>query len=627
MADELDFPAPPPPAVLMRIATISAANGALAGGLEGLGLAWGTRAVIGPGGAFLLVVVNVLLDALLGLGAGLFAGLLAALLDRSAMRWKRLRNGSTFATFLLVAFFLAPLARELWVVQERRGPAMGMVALSAMIVATFWYNASYWLRRDEAGSGPVFGWRVYAPLSGLALSVFAALSGGHPPRPEIIAPAGQPNLILVTIDTLRRDHVGAFGSLVQTPNLDRLAREGARFDDAITPVPETAPSHSAMLSGLHPVQSGVIANGIPLRGGVFTITEELEAFGYRTGAFVSSFAAGSTTGLDQGFQVFDDDFTPGVRGVGRTRLLRLALPLLLRFGDPAHVPWLLERRAPATIEHALAWVNEKSDAPLFLWVHLFEPHSPYERPDCVNGGPDCTGIVDHRAILAKEPGYSYTEAEETALRRQYRAEVEYTDTQIGVLMDGLRNAGVLDGALVVVSGDHGESLGEHGIKFNHHGLYDDVLRVPMIVWTPKPDWTPGAVAASQVTVLDIANTFLEWAHLPLLSKTTSQPLLREVRGDAPRNGPVMLLGRLEVSRTAGQLYGARDPKGVKYILNGTTDEVYDLGVDPGELVNIAADQPNAVAAGRSTTDLIRRQLGQAPEAQTSEMLKALGYQE
>ena len=166
-----------------------------------------------------------------------------------------------------------------------------------------------------------------------------------------------------------------------------------------------------------------------------------------------------------------------------------------------------------------------------------------------------------------------------------------------------------------------------GIKFNHHGLYDDVLRVPMIVWTPKPDWTPGAVAASQVTVLDIANTFLEWAHLPLLSKTTSQPLLREVRGDAPSNGPVMLLGRLEVSRTAGQLYGARDPKGVKYILNGTTDEVYDLGVDPGELVNIAADQPNAVAAGRSTTDLIRRQLGQAPEAQTSEMLKALGYQE
>ncbi|MFN7147452.1 MAG: sulfatase-like hydrolase/transferase, partial [Myxococcota bacterium] len=353
--------------MLLRVATISAATGALAGAVEGLGLVLGTKVVLGAGGSFALVLGTMALDAALGLGFGLVGGVLAAVLPSRVPRWQRLRLGTTLAVLLLSLFFLGPLARELWFVQERRPPALGMIALTVLLTGTFWFNARYWFRRESIGAGPVVGWRVHAPLAGLVLALVAAMTGGRPDGPPTAPPPGAPNLVLVTVDTLRRDHVGTYGSVVSTPVLDRLAREGAVYDNAVTPIPETAPSHASMFTGLHPVRHKVVANGIPLKGGYLTVTEQLAVTGYRTGAFVSSFAAGGATGLAEGFQVFDDDFSPAVRGLGRARVARLALPLLLRFGDPADWPWLLERRAPVTIAHALAWA-EDGTRPFFLWV-------------------------------------------------------------------------------------------------------------------------------------------------------------------------------------------------------------------------------------------------------------------
>ncbi len=632
MADELDFPTPREPGVVVPVALISAATGALVGGAEGLWLTLDTPVVLGAGGAVVLTLATLALDAALGLGFGLASGMVAALPGSRVLRWKRLRLGTTLGVLLFALFFLAPLARELWVVQERRVPSMGMIALAVVISVTWWFNANYWFRRESIGAGPVVGWRVYAPLVGLLLAGAAALGGGRPDGPSSTPPPGLPNLVLVTVDTLRRDHVGAFGSVVNTPRLDQLGAEGAIFEGAITPIPETAPSHAAMLTGLHPARHKVIANGIPLKGGYLTVTEQLDIAGYRTGAFVSSFAAGSATGLDQGFQVYDDDFSPAVRGLGRARVARLALPLLLRLGDPADWPWLLERRAPDTIEHALSWVEE-GEGPFFLWVHLFEPHSPYELPGCNPTDPAppaaCADALDHRAILAQEPGYAYTAEEEAQLRALYRAEVEYTDTQFGALFDGLRAAGALDNALVLVTADHGESLGEHGIHFNHHGLYDDVLRVPLLAWASAPTWTPGARVARQVTVADIANTLLEFAGVPLLANTESVPLLTHVRGvDVPPR-PVLLLGRLEASLSKGQLLGVRDPKGFKFIAGEGSEELYDLGLDPGELDNIADEQPGAVSGGRTNVATLEAALGgtAVEEAAVDERLKALGYME
>ncbi len=629
MSDELDFPAPPETSVVLRIATIGAATGALAGGIEGVGLVLGAKMVLGAGAGALLVAATFALDTLLGLGLGLVAGILAATPGRRVAHWKRLRAGAALTVLLLALFFLAPLARELWVVQDRRVPAMGMIALSILIASTFWFNAGYWFRRESIGAGPVVGWRVYAPTVGLALVLVGALASGPPAGPTRTPSPGAPDLVLVTIDTLRRDHVGAYGSVVNTPVLDKLAREGVLYEDAITPVPETAPSHASMLTGRHPVEHKVIANGIPLKNGYLTVTEQLAITGYRTGAFVSSFAAGSATGLGQGFQVFDDEFAPIVRGVGRARVARLALPLLLRFGDPASFPWLLERAAPDTIDRALSWV-EGGEGPYFLWVHLFEPHAPYEAR-----GPDepaaAASGVDHRAILAQEPGYAYTSEEEAALRDLYRQEVEYTDAQVGQLLEGLKARGGLDDTLVVVVADHGESLGEHGIRFNHHGLYEEVLRVPLVAWTAtapgnEPRFPPGTRVARQVNVADVANTLLEFAGVPLLGGTQSVPLLTLARGAEVPSRPVLLLGRTTASLKDGQLYGVRDPRGVKFIERADGVELYDLGADPGEQLDISGDQEAAVSSGRANVAAMRGQVGTV-ELGTNEMLKALGYQE
>lgn len=630
MTDELDFPDTPEPSVVLRVATLGAATGALAGGIEGLGLVLGAKIVLGAGAAASLVVATVVLDAALGFGLGLVAGVLAAVPGRRVVHWKRLRAGAALTVLLLALFFFAPLARELWVIQDRRVPAMGMIALAAIIASTFWFNAGYWLRRESIGAGPVIGWRVYAPVAGLVFAVVAALVSGPPPGPTRVPSPGSRSVVLVTIDTLRRDHVGAYGSVANTPVLDKLAREGVLFEDAITPTPETAPSHASMLTGKHPVEHKVIANGIPLKNGYHTVTEQLAITGYRTGAFVSSFAAGSTTGFGQGFQVYDDEFSPSVRGLARSRVARLALPLLLRFGDPAAYPWLLEREAPDTIAQALGWV-EGGHGPFFLWVHLFEPHAPYESRGAA-AAASAGAPVDHRAILAQEPGYVYTAAEEAALRELYRQEVEYTDAQVGVLLEGLKSRGALDEVLVLVVADHGESLGEHGIKFSHHGLYDEVLRVPLIAWAAppaagvEPSFPPGSRVARQVDVGDVANTLLEFSGVPLLSGTRSLPLLSLARGaDVPAR-PVQLLGRSTASLKDGQLYGVRDPGGVKFIEGDAGVELYDLGADPGELVDIAADQPATVTNGKANVAQLRGQVGHV-EATTSEMLKALGYQE
>ncbi|MDP2312369.1 MAG: sulfatase [Pseudomonadota bacterium] len=622
MTDELDFPAPPEPGVLLRVATIGAATGALAGGLEGLGLVLRAKIVLGAGSAMSLAGATVVMGLGLGLVVGLVAGAVAAAPGRRVAHWKRLRAGCTLTVLLLALFFLVPLARELWVVQERRAPAMGMIALATVIASTFWFNAGYWFRRESIGAGPVVGWRVYATAAGFALALLAGLFGGPPDGPTRAAPESAQNVVLVTIDTLRRDHVGAYGSVANTPVLDKLAREGVLYEDAITPVPETAPSHASMLTGRHPVEHKVIANGIPLKNGYLTVTEQLGIIGYRTGAFVSSFAAGSTTGLDQGFQVYDDEFSPFVRGIARARVARLLLPILLRFGDPAAYPWLLERGAPDTIDRALSWI-EGGEGAFFAWVHLFEPHAPYEARA---GGPGGGATVDHRAILAQEPGYPYTAEEEAALRDLYRQEVEYTDAQVGVLLEGLRARGALENTLVLVVADHGESLGEHGIKFNHHGLYEEVVRVPLIAWTPAPSWTPGTRVARQVSVMDVANTLLEFAGIPLIAGTQSVPLLSLARGaDVPAR-PVLLLGRTTASLRDGQLYGVRAPTGAKYIEGADSAELYELTTDPGELDDISASQPAAVESGHASVTTLRGQVGPA-EVPESEMLKALGYHE
>jgi arylsulfatase A-like enzyme len=260
---------------------------------------------------------------------------------------------------------------------------------------------------------------------------------------------------------------------------------------------------------------------------------------------------------------------------------------------------------------------------MFLWVHLFEPHSPYERHD---GLPD---KVDHKAILAQEPGYSYSPEEIAGLKEQYRMEVEYVDTQVKVLLDGLKAAGKLENAVVMLVGDHGESLGEHDIHFNHHGLYENVLRVPMILWTPQPAWAAGQRIAGQASVLDVANTLLSAAGLPLLSGTHSEALTARAMGAEIKPEGALLMGREGISLSEGMLYGVRSSNGVKYIQHPDgTEEFYDLNADPGETTNLAGDQVKGVLLGRQNVEALKN-LGpgnhSSVDPTTKAMLESLGY--
>jgi arylsulfatase A-like enzyme len=624
--DELGFDLPREPEELApvpearmagRIALQVAAAGALLGSFEGVVVASRSQLLLTPFERAELGLAAAVADALVALVAGAAGGLYARWRGRHDPLWRRYQRGFGVGWTLVTAFFLAPMLAELVRRQDLRNAA-GLAAVSLSVAAFGFLLSGYFYRREMIGLMPRLGFRVPAVVG---VVVLAGVSAGIPQyreTPAVAPPPGAPNLVLITIDTLRRDHVGVYGGAVATPNLDRLGREGAIFDAAMTPLPETAPSHASMLTGRHPSETKVVQNGRRLSAAELTVTEQLSLGGWRTGAFLSSFALDSSAGLDQGFEVYDDDFFPALRGVGEFRTGWLALRLLMRFGDPADWPSLLERRGDATVERALAWVDTLPEgAPAFLWVHLFDPHSPYDRHDDV-------AAVDHRAILADEPGHAYTDAEREALRAQYAAEVAWVDTQVGTLLDGLRARGRLDEAAVLALADHGESLGEHGIEFTHHGVYEPVLTIPMVFWGSRQGWAPGTRVAAPVVVSDVANTLLDYAGVPKLTRTDSVALQVPLMGGIMNTSPALLLGRTDTA----WLYGVRDSGGAKYIVDTDGhEEVYDLVRDPGELHNLVDEQPGAVASGRRSVEMLKAHVERAPDGDdiTTSMLEQLGY--
>ncbi|MSQ00414.1 MAG: hypothetical protein EXR71_00805 [Myxococcales bacterium] len=618
----------------LRIATQVAVAGAMLGGFEGLVVATRSALWLTAWERAQLTLTAALADATVAFAAGLVGGAAAWLTPSWQPLWRRYRRGFGVGWSALGAFFLLPMIGELARREEWKF-VFGLSVVSVSVGLFGFLVAGYAYRREMIGLVPRVGFRLPGVIVVFALGAASAVVPQRREPLALVAPPHSTNVILVTLDTLRRDHLSVYhvtggegsppspltaADTVATPNLDRLGREGAIFDLAVTPVPETAPSHASMFTGRHPSETKVIQNGRVLAASELTATEQIRLSGWRTAAFVSSFAVDSSGGLDQGFEVYDDDFAPVLRGVAEFRVGWLGLRLLLRYGNPADWPRLLERRGDRTVARALDWVaTVPADVPIFLWVHLFDPHAPYEAPGSAG--------LNHAAILAQEPGYAYTPAEIEALRGQYANDVRYADAQVGALLDGLRAAGRLDEAAVLAVADHGESLGEHGIHFNHHGLYDEVLRVPLLLWHSTPVGEPGVRVAEQVSVLDVANTLCDAAGVPKLSGTGSVALQHRLRGSELRPEPLLLFGRSDTA----WLYGVRAPAGVKYIqTDGGTEELYDLSTDPFEADNLVASQPSAVANGRAGVELLRRHIDREaglPTDDTSLLLDALGYQD
>ncbi len=406
--------------------------------------------------------------------------------------------------------------------------------------------------------------RVAAGLTAAALAASCSL-----PDRGVKREAGL-DVVLVTIDTLRADALGASGNATAaTPWMDRLAREGVRFERAYAHNVVTLPSHSNILSGRYPLQHGVRDNGgFRFPKGQDTLATLLKARGYRTGAFVSAFPLAAQFGLNAGFDVYDDRFLTGDDG------LRLRQD---------------ERPGARTVALALEWLRRGEGAPSFLWVHLYEPHFPYTPPEPFAGR------------FATDP---------------YAGEVAAADAALEPLLRPLLERGREGRALVVLTGDHGESRGEHGEKTHGIFAYDATLRVPLVLFCPR--LLRPARVAEPVRHVDLVPTVLDALALPAPEGLAGRSLLPAAAGREPGSAPVYfeaLSGMM--NRRWAPLHGVPLP------------ELYDLALDPREERNLAASRPGDRDEMRALLGRLRAEdrgvERKTEDAETRERLKALGY--
>jgi arylsulfatase A-like enzyme/Flp pilus assembly protein TadD len=361
-------------------------------------------------------------------------------------------------------------------------------------------------------------------------------------RPQRAASAANFNLLLVTVDTVRADHIGAYGyGKIETPNFDRLASQGVRFGMAESPVPLTLPAHATILSGLLPFRHGVRNNGAErFPEEPATLATRLAASGYRTGAFIGAFVLDRRFGLARGFDRYDDD-------IPRERAADLDA----------------ERPGRIVTDRALAWLAEKSEKPFFAWVHLYDAHAPYAPPE-----PFRTRYAD----------------------RPYDGEIAEVDAQLGRLLAELDRQGVAERTVVVVVGDHGEELGEHGELTHGLLLYEPSLHVPLLLRVPGilPN---GWVVETPVSLVDLAPTLAALLERPLPA-TASRPLDGRDLSAQLRQRHEPAAEDLYAESLYGTCFGwspvfALRRGAMKYIA-APRPELYNLSRDPGESSNLEA---------------------------------------
>jgi len=411
-------------------------------------------------------------------------------------------------------------------------------------------------------------------LTSIALAAPVARSCGDSDRLKT-EPAG---VVLITLDTTRADYLSAYGFMdVSMPHLDRLGREGVIFDQASSVAPLTLPAHTSLFTGLFPPRHGVRTNGDePLAARHTTLAELLREQGFRTAAFVGSTVLDANRGLSQGFERYG------------------AVP---PNDDPTAAPG--QRRADGVVTDAIRWLDCVSGSRFFLWTHLYDPHRPYDPPE------------PFRSLYAGSP---------------YLGEIAFADAQIGRLLAALERYRVLDRTIVVVAGDHGESLGDHDERDHGIFVYESVLRVPLIIRAPA---LPPRRVATVVRLVDVMPTILDMLDL-------AAPAIdgRSLVGVMTRDGPhpdrdayaesvyPRLLGWSPLrSLRAGRFKLIEAPR----------PELYDLLLDPFEKRNLhdqrrtlAASLESRLAALAGRDGLSRGKAAFVP-AELQRRLAALGY--
>lgn len=399
--------------------------------------------------------------------------------------------------------------------------------------------------------------RTRKPAAFAAILVFCAAFGAGCHKGE--ERAAKPNVLIITVDTLRADRLGVYGDKDGlTPNIDALARDGVVFEHAIAQVPLTWPSHAAIFTGTYPFHNGVEDfTGQPLSDKVRTLAESFKANGYATGAVVSSFVLDRSWGLGRGFDSYDDAFS------GR-QFVQKDLGLV-------------ERRADESVDHALRWLDANAGKSFFFWLHLYDPHSPYDPPE------------PFASKFKKQP---------------YDGEVAYADSQLGRLFAWLKQAphDVYDNTVIVFLSDHGESLGEHGEKEHGFFIYNSTVQIPLILKPAKDEKiAPDRTVAAAVESIQVGPTVLQMAGARDAIETQFEaeslvPLLNGQRTNAERSA---------YSETTYPLnsFGWSPLRGVQterlQYIEAPRQELYDLQADSGEGSNLAEQQAETAARMRN----------------------------
>jgi len=397
-----------------------------------------------------------------------------------------------------------------------------------------------------------------------------------------LAQPSPPNVLLITIDTVRADRVGAYGyAKGTTPVLDRLAREGVRFADATSQAPLTGPSHAALLTGQYPGRLGVRDNAtMPIPAGTTTLAQLFKGKGYRTGGFVGAFILGPEYGFGQGFDTFDASFA--------------------QFSSGSKLQ--AQRRCGDVVDSALNWLRPAA-TPFFAWVHMYDAHTPYEAPQ------------SFRTRFPASP---------------YDAEVAYVDSCVGRLVAALEQSGQLDRTLVSVVADHGEGLGDHGESEHGLFLYDSVLRIPWIMRLPSRE-SAGTVVKTQVRGIDVTPTIAAVAGIAI-GRIDGESVVPLLRGPAPRD-PAPSYAETFYPKWH---FGWSEQKSIrvgdwKYI-DAPKPELYDVRNDGAERKNVV-NARGPLANGLSTElNRIVSAFGAAatteapqPDPETLARLRSLGY--
>ena len=408
-----------------------------------------------------------------------------------------------------------------------------------------------------------FGFLVAAVLAAATLSCSKDVAPEKAPAAVPVAAPTKPNLVLITMEATRADHLGCYDDpQAQTPTLDGLAREGAVFSNAIAVAPLTLPSHASMLTALYPPRHGVRDdNGSRLQASATTLAEHLKTQGYKTAGSIGGHVLAGESGFKQGFDSYAE-------------------------------PKRASRNAAPVVDDAIDAINQLKGGPFFLWVQLDDPHAPYAPPP------------DFRKLFEK---------------RLYDGEIAWMDSQLKRLFDHLRAQGLADNTVIVATADHGESLGEHGEETHGVFLYDSTLKVPLIVRYP-PRIPAGTKYSAVVSGVDLAPTVLELMGLPPMANVQGESCAVRLLGGSAEARDVAYAESLFPQRAYGwaPLYALRSS--VEKFVDAPEAELYNLRRDPSETINLATDEAKLVAeTWRPSIGEARRVIGGSPaQAATAE---------